>query len=71
MTPLFKGEAKVKALSVDELRSRSTSLREAVDAVLEDQTDLLATVAPAEWARTSGWRGPRLQSLRMVRGAQS
>lgn len=32
MTPLFKGEAKVKALSVDELRSRSTSLREAVDA---------------------------------------
>ena len=32
MTPLFKGEAKVKALSVDELRSRSASLREAVDA---------------------------------------
>ena len=30
-----------------------------------------ATVAPAEWARTSGWRGPRLRSLRMVRGVEA
>ena len=50
---------------------REGHLREAVAAVLEDQTDLLATVAPAEWARTSGWRGPRLRSLRMVRGVEA
>lgn len=46
MTPLFKGEAKVKALSVDELRSRSTSLREAVDAggdLLDPRTAARAT----------------------------
>lgn len=50
---------------------REGHLREAVAAVMEDQTDLLATVAPAEWARTSGWRGPRLRSLRMVRGVEA
>ena len=50
---------------------RISHLREAVAAVLGDQTDLLATVAPAEWARTSGWRGPRLRSLRMVRGVEA
>ena len=49
----------------------AAALRQAVAAVLEDQTDLLATVAPAEWARTSGWRGPRLRSLRMVRGVEA
>ena len=50
---------------------REGHLREAVAAVLEDERDLLATVAPAEWARTSGWRGPRLRSLRMVRGVEA
>ena len=47
---------------------RAAHLLEAVDGVLEDQTDLLSTAAPAEWARTSGWRGPALTRLRMLRG---
>jgi proteasome-associated ATPase len=50
---------------------RTVHLREAVDGVLADQTDLLATVSPAEWARTSGWRGPHLAGLRMLRGTSS
>ena len=47
---------------------RQGHLLDAVDAVLGDQADLLSTVAPGEWARTSGWRGPRLAGLRMLRG---
>ena len=48
---------------------RTRHLLDAVDAVLADQADLLGTVAPGEWARTSGWRGPRLAELRMLPGA--
>lgn len=48
---------------------RTSHLLEAVAGVLEDQTDLFSTAAPAEWARTSGWRGPRLTGLRMLRGS--
>ncbi|MDO4238623.1 proteasome ATPase [Micrococcus sp.] len=47
---------------------RQNHLLDAVDAVLADQADLLSTVAPGEWARTSGWRGPRLAGLRMLPG---
>ena len=50
---------------------RALHLLEAVDGVLADQTDLLATVSPAEWARTSGWRGPHLAGLTMLRGSSS
>ncbi|XNZ01153.1 proteasome ATPase [Micrococcus luteus] len=50
---------------------RTVHLLEAVDGVLGDQTDLLATVSPAEWARTSGWRGPHLAGLTMLRGSSS
>ncbi|MDY6055399.1 proteasome ATPase [Micrococcus sp.] len=47
---------------------RTRHLLEAVEAVRADQVDLLSTVAPGEWARTSGWRGPRLAGLRMLTG---
>ena len=50
---------------------RAVHLLKAVDGVLADQADLLATVSPAEWARTSGWRGPHLTGLTMLTGSSS